>query len=158
MPFEHVNIKLPNGQLYGPTDWRTFTQWVREGRIPSEATLVDVATGQSRLVSSIPGLTTDDQPDVVSTVIPYKNPKALTAYYLGLFSLLACAPVVGVVGIGMGIAAVNLGLKGLKAVKQDPKLKGSVHAWIGVVGGSICAICGVVMQGIVAWAILSSLR
>src|SRR5688572_6468125 len=85
--------------------------------------------------------------EVTSTVIPYRNPPALTAYYLGLFSLSACIPFLGVVGVAMGVAAVVLGIKGLRRVRADPQVHGTVHAWIGIVGGSIFTLLGLVMQG-----------
>jgi predicted RNA-binding Zn-ribbon protein involved in translation (DUF1610 family) len=65
--------------------------------------------------------------EAVAGLIPYKNPPALLAYYLGLFSLLPCFP--------LGIAAFVLGIIGLRNVKRNPKLRGTVHAWIGVVMG-----------------------
>lgn len=60
-------------------------------------------------------------------LIPYKNPPALIAYYLGLFSLLPCFP--------LGIAAFILGIIGLKNVKKNPEVSGTVHAWIGIIMG-----------------------
>jgi hypothetical protein len=46
------------------------------------------------------------QPDAVSTIIPYKNPSALLAYYLGVFSLIPC------VGLVLGPGAFVLGFVG----------------------------------------------
>jgi hypothetical protein len=60
-------------------------------------------------------------------VIPYKNPKALLAYYLGLFSLFPC--------FILGWVALYLGLQGLAAAKKNPRIKGTVHAWIGILVG-----------------------
>ena len=65
----------------------------------------------------------------VNAIIPYKNPLALTAYYLGVFSLIP------VLGILLGIAAVWLGIAGLKRRKAQPHLGGAAHAWIGIVLG-----------------------
>jgi phage FluMu protein Com len=68
-------------------------------------------------------------------LIPYKNAQALWAYYLGVFSLIPCA------GIPLGVAAVVLGIRGLKYARVHPESKGEVHAWIGVVLGFLCAVC-----------------
>jgi len=69
--------------------------------------------------------------DSTGGVIPYKNPAALIAYYLGLFSLFPC------VGILLAVPAVVLGIIGLQKRKANPAVKGSVHAWIGIVLGGL---------------------
>jgi hypothetical protein len=69
--------------------------------------------------------------DGTGGLIPYKNPAALAAYYLGLFSLFP------VLGLFLAIPALVLGIAGLRARKRDPAIKGSVHAWIGIVMGGI---------------------
>ena len=60
------------------------------------------------------------------TLIPTGNPKALLAYYLGLFSIFP------VFGLAMGVIAVSLGRKGLAAIKETPGLSGSTHAKVGI--------------------------
>lgn len=70
----------------------------------------------------------------IASIIPYKNPPALVSYYLGVFSL------VPFVGIVLGIAAVILGLIGLRAARANPASGGKVHAWIGIVLGGLCAL------------------
>jgi len=71
----------------------------------------------------------DDHEEGASTggLIPYKNPKALMAYYIGLFSLFPC--------FILGWVAIYLGLQGLAAAKKNPRIKGTVHAWIGILVG-----------------------
>ena len=64
-------------------------------------------------------------------MIPYKNPKALVAYYLGILSGLPF------IGFPLGIAAFILGIMGLKARKRNPVIKGSAHAWIGIGCGGL---------------------
>ena len=90
--------------------------------------------------------------DTTGGVIPYKNPKALLAYYIGLFSLVPCA------GHIMGPAALVLGIGGLKYAKQYPIVKGQVHAWVGIVCGgfwtlvwwglTIMMIVGIASEGV----------
>ncbi len=71
----------------------------------------------------------DDEGDGTGGLIPFKNPQALTAYYLAVFSLIPCF------GILLGVPAVALGIMGLGARKRNPAIKGSVHAWIGIILG-----------------------
>ena len=72
--------------------------------------------------------------DATGGVIPYKNPAALIAYYLGIFSLLPC------IGIVLAIPALILGVIGLKQRARNPAIKGSVHAWIGIVLGALMTL------------------
>lgn len=57
--------------------------------------------------------------DATGGVIPYKNPKALIAYYLGILSGLP------VIGIPLGAAAFVLGVLGLRDRARNPVIKGS---------------------------------
>jgi len=72
--------------------------------------------------------------DNTGGLIPYKNPYALIAYYLGLFSLF---PFLGLV---LSIPAFVLGIMGLRARRRNPAIKGSVHAWIGIVMGGLMTL------------------
>jgi hypothetical protein len=67
--------------------------------------------------------------DATGGIIPYKNPPALISYYFGVFSLIPF------LGILLGIAAVILGIIGLKRKNKNPIIKGTVHAWIGIICG-----------------------
>jgi hypothetical protein len=69
--------------------------------------------------------------DATGGVIPYKNPHALTSYYLGVFSII---PLIGLV---LGCIAVPLGISGLRKRKQNPLIRGTAHAWIGISLGSL---------------------
>ncbi len=75
-----------------------------------------------------------NQGDETGGVIPYKNPCALIAYYLGLFSLFP------LLGFFLAVPAFVLGIMGLRARKANPVIKGSVHAWIGIVMGGLFSI------------------
>lgn len=75
-----------------------------------------------------------EQGDSTGGVIPYKNAPALISYYLGIFSLVPC------LGLIAAIPAVILGVIGLQKVRQNPVIKGTVHAWIGIVLGGICTL------------------
>ena len=67
-------------------------------------------------------------------MIPYKNGPALAAYYLGIFSMIPC------VGLLLAVPALILGVIGLKKRRDNPIVKGSVHAWIGIIMGGIFTI------------------
>jgi hypothetical protein len=77
--------------------------------------------------------------DATGGIIPYKNPKALIAYYLGICSGLP------LIGLPLGIAAFVLGVQGLQARQRNPVIKGSIHAGIGIG-------CGLVFT--VLWSLL----
>jgi len=96
----------------------------------------------------------DTANEVLATVIPYRNKPALVSYYLGLFSLFALVPFLGVIGVGMAIAAFVLGLKGRRLVKEHPDAKGTVHAWVGILGGAFWGVLGILVQGMTVIAIL----
>jgi hypothetical protein len=76
--------------------------------------------------------------DATGGLIPYKNAKALTAYYLGVFSLIPC------LGLILGPIAIVLGFLGLGYAKKHPEAKGQAHAIVGIVLG------GLVLAGHVA--------
>ena len=67
--------------------------------------------------------------DATIRLIPYKNGPALAAYYLGVFSVI---PVIGMV---LGLAALVLGIMGLRKAARRPEVKGKVHAWVGIIVG-----------------------
>src|SRR5258706_127443 len=75
------------------------------------------------------------QGDATGGVIPYKNPYALTAYYVGIFSLLCC-----ITPLPLGIVPIVLGIIGLRQRARNPVIKGSVHAWIGIVLGALSTL------------------
>jgi hypothetical protein len=74
----------------------------------------------------------------LSGIIPYKNPPALMAYYFGVFALAPC------LGLLLGPAAFVLGIIGLKRASRHPEQKGKVHAWIGILLGSLCSILNLI--------------
>ena len=72
--------------------------------------------------------------DATGGLIPYKNPKALIAYYLSIGSLLI---------FPLGFVSIVLGFMGLADRKRNPVIKGSAHAWIGIVLGGLSILCGI---------------
>jgi hypothetical protein len=74
------------------------------------------------------------EPDAVETFIPYKNPKGLIAYYLGVFSLIPCA------GLVLGPAALILGIMGVRYSQRFPEARGAGHAITGIVLGALTTL------------------
>jgi len=89
-----------------------------------------------------------EQGDGTGGIIPYKNGHALIAYYLGVFSIIPC------LGLLLAIPALILGIIGLKKRKANPLIKGSVHAWVGIIMGGIFTVVwgGLVVMMIVGGA------
>jgi hypothetical protein len=92
---------------------------------------------------------TDAEPGAIEIMVPYRNPLALWSYYLGIFSLLP------LLGFFTGVTAVVLGVIGLRRAGANPRLRGKVHAWVGIVCG---ALFGLGQLGLVLWALLASRR
>ena len=89
--------------------------------------------------------------DATGGVIPYKNPKALIAYYLGIVSGLP------IIGLPFGVAAFVLGILGLKARSKNPVIKGAAHAWIGIgCGGVFALMWGILLVALIIGAIANA--
>ncbi len=80
----------------------------------------------------------------LDAIIPTKNPSALTAYYLGVFSIIPC------LAIPMGTAAAVLGVRGLKLFKAHPEVRGRTHAWVGIIAGGFFALLNL---GVIVYAV-----
>ncbi len=133
---EHMNIHLQaHGQKSGPFSLEEVNQQIAGGGIILATTSawyegcadwmplthVQGVVVPASMATSIgpPPLygAQQGQVDATGGVIPYKNPKALTAYYLGVFGLI---PVFGPL---LAIPAIILGVLGLKAIKDGLPLK-----------------------------------
>jgi Na+/proline symporter len=79
----------------------------------------------------------------ITAVFPYKNGKALSAYYLGCFSFII--PV-------LAIPAVIFGILGYRAYQQEPRLRGAAHAVIGMLAGLIAVLLWLLM--VYSWSTL----
>lgn len=93
--------------------------------------------------------TANNEGDATGGIIPYKNPKALIAYYLGILSGLP------LIGLPLGIAAFVLGILGLRDRKRNPVIKGSAHAWIGIGCGGIFMLLWGAITVIIAIALIA---
>jgi hypothetical protein len=72
--------------------------------------------------------------DATGGIIPYKNLPALLGYYCGVFSLIP------LLGLPLGIAAIPLGITGLRKQRRQPVVRGRVHAWVAVILGSLSTV------------------
>jgi hypothetical protein len=155
----YYRVHYPDGRQEGPSSWEQLKQQAFYKTLPPAAILENVQTGERQPVHSTPDLMQLAQASVSSgssALIPLDNKPALLSYYLGLFSLAACIPFVGLLGVGMAITAFVLGIKGLKLVKAHPEVHGTVHAWIGVLGGLICGTVGLLVNVVVIIALLAN--
>ena len=135
-----VKIILENGDEYECTSQKQIIQWKTEGRIPDEAHIL-FKTGERVMVADIEWLATakkrlapptrveemapiSHDEGAMGHMVPTRNSSALTAYYLGVFALIP------LFGAAFGIAAVILGIIG---IKKSRKPEVGVGYWHGVV-------------------------
>lgn len=128
---EQVNQKIQSGEL-SPDATKAWYEgapgWMSLAQVPGVTRPAGGGVPPA-MPSAPPPVPPKNEGDATGGIIPYKNPKALTAYYLGIFGLFP------VLGFFLAIPAVWLGILGLRARKDNPVIKGSVHAWIGIVLG-----------------------
>ncbi len=150
-PTSEYSVLLSDGRSFGPANIPLLVQWAREGRIPADA-LLQCSDGSPPVrASESPHLAPifsapptvggpismpagADSDGGISVLIPYRNGLALGAYYTGVFSLIPCA------GILLGPTAIVLGILGLRHATKHANAKGRVHAWVGIILGSLAII------------------
>ena len=142
-------VRLADGREFGPVDMTKLKAWAGEGRVPASAMIVDEATGEARPVREVPDLALilaapPTKPGAMSKVtgarptapgiLPYTNGPALAGYYVGVGSIVCF------IGLLAAPVAIVLGILGLRKVKRDPTVKGTAHAIVGIVLGSLSII------------------
>ena len=134
-PYTDADLKrLAIDGLIQPTDqvWKNGMQeWHSAGDV--RGLFVDARQGVA-----IPPKT---QGDATGGIIPYKNPKALIAYYTGLFLSPCC----------LGFIPLIFGILALQDRAKNPEIKGAVHAYIGIVLGGISTL--VLILGMIGFAL-----
>ncbi|MHB0935290.1 MAG: hypothetical protein ACYDCO_07240 [Armatimonadota bacterium] len=143
MAFEQVIMRTADGKEYGPIPIGTLWEWQQQGRVPADATLVDAVTFEKRPVGTVlagmtmpppqqyggyPPAGVPTAPSATDHLIPAKNPKALMAYYLGVFGLIPCLIFIGIVALIFGIIGVR---------DANTLGVGKTHAIVGIVLGSL---------------------
>jgi len=81
-------------------------------------------------------------------LIPARNPQALAAYYIGLFSLIP------ILGLPMGIVALVLGIKGARYARAHAGVHGTTHAWVGIICGGFWALVNTGLVSAAAYALV----
>jgi hypothetical protein len=132
-----------DGREYGPVTIEQLKQWIAGNRANRRTSVKSERDTEWKPLDSLPELAGAFIPPPISpalsattnsslnVLIPYKNPRALVAYYLGVF---AAIPFIGIL---LGITALVLGILGLRYRRRNPAAGGAVHAWIGIVAGGL---------------------
>jgi hypothetical protein len=144
------------GQRQGPMSIDEVNAQLAQGRIPTESTLawhegcpewIPLWQVAGVVLPSPPApapapatVAPAASPDVLSSVIPYRNPMALTAYYLGIFSLIP------VIGLLLALPAIVLGALGLGRSRRSAEAKGKAHAWTGIATGIVSVVGHVILM------------
>ena len=152
---QQYKIKGTDGGEYGPVSTEELQHWIAQNRCTRESLIEVDGSGEWVPLATLPEFQdafaapppapapASAQGDSgISTVIPYKNVPALTAYYTGVFCII-CPPI-------LSIPAIVLGVKGLRNVKENPEVKGTAHAWIGILSGSFFLILSIVVGVLIA--------
>ena len=141
-----------DNQTHGPVDEATLQEWVIQGRANGQTQTRLEGDTEWKALSAFPEFVAvlNNAPpppaaaptgDATGGLIPYKNKHALIGYYMSIGGLLLmCVPLLG---LAYGIAVIYCGIKGRKDAIEHPEVKGSVHAWIAIVGGVIETLVGV---------------
>lgn len=140
----HVAVQ---GEQQGPFDLDTLNQRIANGSIQPVSALAWYEGRDGWIpLAEVPGVIlpahlappalprsspAGGTTDATGGIIPYKNARALTAYYLGIFGLIP------LFGVFLAIPAVIFGILGLSFRRQNPSAKGAVHAWVGIVCGGL---------------------
>ena len=146
MSLEEINAQLADGRIgAAPTlAWyEGCPEWIPLSQVPGimlPGGSATVPPPPPEHIAAVPTSgargTTPAAPsaDTLSSVIPYRNPMALVAYYLGIFSLI---PVLGAV---LALPAIILGVLGLGRSRRNAEAKGKAHAWVGLTAGTLSVI------------------
>lgn len=141
-----IIVRLPDGRRFAAASTGSLLQWAREGRIPADAMIEEanippiMAAGHPALrglltpAMSPPGRHPSAGEEAVATIIPYRNMPALIGYYVSIGSLIPGF------GLLLGPAAVVLGVMGMRKVVREPNVRGTAHAVVAMVLGTITAL------------------
>lgn len=140
-------VKLRTGEEFGPVEEDVLVRWASEGRVPADALLVDESGTESpadaherlRVILQAPPtrpgpIVTPEVGGTLSGIFPYRNPPALIGYYISVASLIP------IFALALGPIAVILGVVGLRKHKADPSVKGTAHAIVAIVLGSLTTL------------------
>lgn len=130
-----------DGKEYGPVTHEVLRQWLAQGRVNLQTRARPEGKPDWQTLAQFPEFQAEAAPpliaqpsggDGLNAIIPYKNVRALVAYYLGIFSLIPF------LGIPLGLSGFVFGILGLRFSRQHPTAGGKVHAWVGIILGGLC--------------------
>ncbi len=157
-----ANYKIlgSDGQEYGPVQLEQLKQWIAQRRVERKTRVLTEGAADWTILEAVPELAALFAPAAppvlpaapppptsdggLNVIIPYKNIRALTAYYLGVFSAIP------VLGLPLGLAAFALGILGLRFQRKNPAAGGVVHAWIGILAGGLFSLF---YLGLIIWGV-----
>jgi hypothetical protein len=165
-------LRLADGTEFGPAPMELIRQWASQGRVPADAwvtpsngvppwragddlvlkTMVVQSAGAiPTKAAAVTGGPTAAVPEGAEApgFFPYKNPHALTGYYLAIFSLIPC------IGLLLAIPAIVLGIMGVRAEAREPRRKGGVHAWVAIILGGVMML---LWGGIAVVALIAAIQ
>ena len=130
---DQINRALRGGSLTADSAMAWYegcTDWIPLATVPGIAgsASAPMAPPPPAMAPAPPAATRDY---ATGGIIPYRNPCALIAYYLGIVGLI---PAIGLV---LSVPAVILGIIGLVVRGKNPAVRGKAHAWTGIVLGII---------------------
>ena len=156
---QQYTIKGTDGAEYGPVSTEELQHWIAQSRCTRESLVKVDGSGEWVPLATLPEFqdafaappatapASAEGEGGVSAVIPYKNVPALIAYYVGVFCII-CPPL-------LCFPAIILGVIGLRRVKENPEVKGTAHAWIGILSGSFFLLLSIVIGVFVSTGMLS---
>lgn len=128
MSRQHV-VDAFNGLVVPVDVAKGYVPSVHDTWTPVDASNPYAASGMAGAPPVMGGAPYSATESIVETFVPSRNGAALVAYYCGIFSLFPC------LGFPLGVVAVYYGFKGLRAERENPAVRGGVHAWVGVICG-----------------------
>ena len=156
-----------DNEPHGPVDADTVFQWITQGRANGQTKarnedynewrpLSEFNEFASKVSPSSPADTPQhSEGDATGGLIPYKNKHALIGYYMSVGGLIMmCIPVLGLI---YTISVVVIGIKGLKNAKANPHVKGQVHCWVAIIGGSLETLVTLILSVLFAIGFLTEL-
>lgn len=143
---DEINAKIRAGEWTGVNTFAWYqgcSQWIRIDQVPGVFLLMTPPIFET-------GRQSETKSDATGGLIPYKNPYALTGYYLSIFSLIPF------VGIFLGVAGLICGIVGIRRRNQNSVLRGRAHAWFAVLFSTLVILIQVGL-GIYLWIYRNSL-
>lgn len=135
MSFESFRLRFPDGTEYGPITMTELSQWVRENRVPKQALMVDIMTGETRpvfneVIASVPP-TPVITPAIVTPASPYYRPTDVRSDQVRAAECWQVRNTMRVTSVASFIwAAINIGMGSMNI--NDGNSSGTVQIFLGL--------------------------